>query len=99
MNNSVKQIEKYLELTVLASESKIQREVFGYNRTNSINSNKKYADLLRRGWCKGLYQRVWVSVPGVRSRVFYFKGTQQELEKLLASRNESVKSFIQKNEL
>ena len=99
MNNSVKQIEKYLESAVLASESRIQREVFGYDRANSIWSNKKYADLLRRGWNKDLYNRVEISVPGVRSRIFYYKGTQQELEKLLASRNETVATFVQKNEL
>jgi hypothetical protein len=99
MNNSVKQIEKYLELVVLASESRIQREVFNYYRSESTESNKKYADLLRRGWSKGLYQRIWVSVPGIRSNVFYYKGTRHELEKLLANRNKSIESFIQANEL
>jgi len=99
MNNSVKQIEKYLNLTVLASESKIQREVFGYNRTESFESNKKYADMLRRGWYKDLYKRVEVSVPGVRSRIFYYKGSVNEMQTLLANRGETVESFILKNEL
>jgi hypothetical protein len=99
MTNSVKQIEKYLELTVLASESKIQREVFGYNRTESFESNKKYADLLRRGWYKDLYERVEISVPGIRSRIFYYKGRKGEMETLLANQGETVESFILKNEI
>ena len=99
MNNSVKQIAKYLDSTLLASEGRIQREVFSYYRNRSTHSNKKYADLLRRGWSKGLYQRVWVSVPGVRSSVFYYKGTLSELKSMLERVGETLESFILKNEI
>jgi hypothetical protein len=99
MNNSVKQIAKYLDTAILASEGRIQREVFGYYRNESTDSNKKYADMLRRGWSKGYYTRVWVSVPGVRSKVFYYKGTLFELTFMLERNKETLESFILKNEL
>ena len=41
--NSVNQIVEFLDLTLLASEGQIQRKVFGYNRTHSCYSNKKYS--------------------------------------------------------
>ena len=77
--NSVNQIVEFLDLTVCASEGQIQREVFGYNRGVDFESNKKYADMLRRGLDKGLYKSFYMSVSGLRSRVFYYKGDEQDL--------------------
>jgi hypothetical protein len=78
--NSVKQIEEFLELTVIASEGQIQKEVFGYYRkSKGGDANKKYADMLRRGLDKGLYKSFYMSVSGLRSRVFYYKGDEQDL--------------------
>jgi len=96
--NSVKQIVDFLDLTVLASETRIQREVFGYDRNTSKDPNKKYADMLRRGWWKKLYQRVEIRVPGLKSRIFYFRGSVAEMENLIANKAGSVKAFLLEND-
>jgi hypothetical protein len=77
--NSVKQIVEFLDLTVIASERQIQKEVFGYYRGRTLESNKKYAEMLRRGVDKGLYKSFYMSVSGLRSKVFYYKGNEQDL--------------------
>ncbi len=56
--NSVKQIVDYLKQNNFQTESEIQENVFNYFRNETIESNKKYADLLRRGVQKGLISRV-----------------------------------------
>ena len=96
--NSVKQIVDFLDLTVLASETRIQREVFGYDRQTSRESNKKYTDMLRRGWGKKLYHRVELRVPGLKSRIFYFRGSVEEMKTLIANKAGSVKAFLLENE-
>jgi hypothetical protein len=96
--NSVNQIVDFLDLTVLASETRIQREVFGYDRNTSKDPNKKYADMLRRGWWKKLYQRIEIRVPGVNSRIFYFRGSVAEMENLIATRPGSIMGFLLENE-
>ncbi len=79
--NSVKQIVEFLDLTVIASEGEIQKKVFGYYRKSKGGEpNKKYADMLRRGVEKGLYKSFYMSVEGLRSRVFYYKGDVSELK-------------------
>jgi hypothetical protein len=57
--NSVKQIVDYLRQNNFQTESEIQENVFGYfrNAPGQLESNKKYADLLRRGVSKGLICR------------------------------------------
>ncbi len=42
---------------ILISESEIQEQVFDYYRNETWESNKKYADMLRRGLAKGYYKR------------------------------------------
>jgi hypothetical protein len=96
--NSVKQIVDFLDLTVLASETRIQREVFGYCRKTSKESNKKYTDMLRRGWRNDLFERVEIRVPGIAPRFFYFRGSVAEMEKLLVQRAGSIKAFLLQNE-
>ena len=96
--NSVKQIVDFLDLTVMASETRIQREVFGYDRSTSRESNKKYADILRRGCGRKLYHRVEIRVPGVKSRIFYFRGDVAEMQAMLAKRKGLVKAFLLENE-
>jgi hypothetical protein len=96
--NSVKQIVDFLDLTVLASETRIHREVFGYVRTPAAGSNKKYTDMLRRGLRKRLYSRVELRVPGLKSRIFYFRGSVEEMKDLIANKSGSVKAFLLKNE-
>ena len=56
--NSVKQVVKYLKKNNFQTESEIQENVWGYYRNETWLSNKKFADLLRRGLAKGLYYRV-----------------------------------------
>lgn len=55
---SVKEIVAFLQKNPYSSESEIQEQVFGYYRNSSFFSNKKYADMLRRGLAKGYYTRV-----------------------------------------
>jgi len=40
------------------TENEIHQTAFGYDRNNSFGSNKKYADMLRRGLAKGIIGRV-----------------------------------------
>jgi len=73
-SNSVKQIVEFLNEDVnfetnFATESEILENVFGYTR-GSGESNKKYADMLRRGLDKGLYHRIAYKTDG--SRFVYF---------------------------
>ena len=97
--NSVKQIVEFLDLTVIATEGQIQREVFGYYRkSKGGESNKKYADMLRRGLAKGLYNSFEMKVPGMKSRVFYFKGSESEMLKLCFTRLDELKQFALKQE-
>ena len=56
--NSVNQIVNYLKQNNFQTESEIQENVFDYFRNETIESNKKYADLLRRAVSKGLVHRV-----------------------------------------
>ena len=92
--NSVKQIVEFLNLTVCATEGQIQRMVFGYDRSSTYDSNKKYADMLRRGLDKGLYRRFAMDVPGMGSKVFYYTGDMMEMVKLQLSRDFELKLFV-----
>jgi len=56
--NSVNQVVEYLKKNNFQTESEIQENVWGYYRNETWLSNKKFADLLRRGLAKGLYYRV-----------------------------------------
>jgi hypothetical protein len=78
--NSVKSIIDYLSLTVFATEGMIQRDVFGYDRNSSSYSNKKYADMLRRALDKGTIKRFKTTYPGIKSRYFYYVGTEEEFK-------------------
>jgi hypothetical protein len=96
--NSVKQIEEYLKLTVCASENKIMRDVFGYDRNNTRESNKKYAEMLRRGLEKGLYKRFESKFNGVKPRIFYYIGTDLQFEMMIEYNHAEFFDFIMKNE-
>lgn len=58
--NSVNQIVEYLLKYPYEPENSINSNVFGYYRNSSYESNKKYAELLRRALRKGLIKRVKV---------------------------------------
>jgi len=74
--NSVKQIVQYLIENPFQTEAEIQENVFNYFRNETIESNKKYADLLRRGLQKGLYKRfLWKKKNDSRSLYRYYVPT------------------------
>lgn len=72
MANSVKEVVEYLKLHPMSTETEIQEDIWGYYRGSTWKSNKKYADLLRRGLEKGLYSRKYVFNPNSRAKFFYF---------------------------
>lgn len=71
MANSVKEVVEYLKRNPMSTETEIQERIWGYYRGSTRESNKKYADLLRRGLKKGLYSRVETE-NSRRSKFFYF---------------------------
>jgi hypothetical protein len=95
--NSVKSIVDYLNTTVVVSENKIMRDVFGYDRNNSYMSNKKYADMLRRGLYNGLIRRVEMpfKIPNTRAKYFYYVGNKNEI---FNSGVHQIAMFIMQNE-
>ena len=74
---SVKEIQSFLLNNPFSSESQIQEKVFGYFRNSSYESNKKYADMLRRGLAKGYYRRiVWKTNSDSRNLYRYYVPTR-----------------------
>jgi hypothetical protein len=70
---SVNEIVEFLKTTNHQTESQIQEKVFGYYRNYSYESNKKYADMLRRGLQKGLYKRIlWKRKSDSRALYYYY---------------------------
>ena len=56
---SVKEIIHFLVVNPFRTENEIQEKVFGYYRSGNFNSNKKYAEMLRRGMDKGMIKRIY----------------------------------------
>ena len=56
--NSINQIIDVLKWKQFLTENEIMFTAFGYDRNDSRASNKKYADMLRRGMAKGIIDRV-----------------------------------------
>jgi hypothetical protein len=70
---SVKEIVDFLKTTNYKTERQIQEQVFGYYRNSSYESNKKYADMLRRGLAKGLIKRLlWKKKSDSRNYYYYY---------------------------
>lgn len=69
-SNSIKQIVEYLSNNNFRTEAQIQLDVFDYDRHTSMYSNKKYADMLRRGVSKGIIKRVKVDL-GKTKFIYY----------------------------
>ena len=68
--NTVSDIVSYLKKSNFKSESEIQLGCWGYDRSSSRESNKKYAELLRRAWRKGLIDRT--EVEGKKHKFVYY---------------------------
>ena len=89
-NNSVHQMVEVLKRIGPMTENEIHQTAFGYDRNNSFGSNKKYADMLRRGMRKGLIRRVEMAHNGVnltrlntkptRARFIYYTTRTPEVE-------------------
>ena len=56
-NNSVQQMVACLSVNGAMPETQLLEDTFGYIRSCMISSNKKYADMLRRGLKKGIIKR------------------------------------------
>ena len=56
-NNSVRQMVACLKVNGAMPETQLLEDTFGYIRSCTIYSNKKYADMLRRGVKKGIITR------------------------------------------
>lgn len=70
-NNSVKDIVNHLtNVQNFLTETQILEDVFCYRRGPYQDSNKKYADMLRRGVAKGIILRADVKLG--RSRYVYY---------------------------
>ena len=73
--NSVQDMVEVLKVHGTLSEKEISTKAFGYTRGASFGSNKKYADMLRRGIKKGLIDRIeWPSnaIKYGRDKFIYF---------------------------
>ena len=70
-NNSVHEIVDTLKKLGPMTETEVFKATFGYDRNNSMESNKKYADMLRRGMKKGIIDRVECEGLGKAKFVYY----------------------------
>ena len=66
-NNSVRQMVACLSVNGAMPETLLLENTFGYIRSCMISSNKKYADMLRRGLKKGIIKRQKVDSEFARS--------------------------------
>ena len=57
-NNSVHEMVEVLKRIGPMTENEIHQAAFGYDRNTTWHSNKKYADMLRRGLKKGIIGRM-----------------------------------------
>ena len=74
-SNSVHNMVDVLKTVGPMTENEISKAAFGYDRNSSDESNKKYADMLRRGMKKGIIDRMeWPSnaIKHGRSKFIYF---------------------------
>ena len=93
--NSVKTIVKVLQEVGPMTENEITKTAFGYDRNASYGSNKKYADMLRRGMKKGIIDRI---EPAINSRAkFLYFATKEiqvpcsaELDMQMANESENI---------
>ena len=89
--NSVKQMVSVLKQFGPMTENEITQTAFSYDRNNSYGeSNKKYADMLRRGIKKGIIARVEmepnainltrINTKPTRAKFIYFATREIEVE-------------------
>ena len=81
--NSVIEMVDVLKRIGPMTETEIHKAAFGYDRNRDGGSNKKYADMLRRGMKKGLIDRIeWPSnaIYYGRAKFIYFATRQSITE-------------------
>lgn len=69
--NSQHEIVQYLQDNPFMSETEIQQDVWGYYRCSSSESNKKYADILRRALYSRKIARVRMKIHGIDNRMVF----------------------------
>ena len=82
-NNSVHEMVDVLKRIGPMTETEIHKAAFGYDRNRDGGSNKKYADMLRRGMKKGFIDRIeWPSnaIYYGRSKFIYYATRTPEVE-------------------
>jgi hypothetical protein len=80
--NSVQDMVEVLKIHGTLSENEINTKAFGYTRGASFGSNKKYADMLRRGMKKGIIGRIGFpdnALKHGRTKFIYF-ATKPEIQ-------------------
>ena len=80
--NSVQDMVEVLKVYGPMSENQISTKAFGYTRGASFGSNKKYADMLRRGMKKGIIGRIGFpdnALKHGRTKFIYF-ATKPEIQ-------------------
>ena len=78
-NNSVKQMVKVLKEYGPLTENGVNKAAFGYDRNTSYGSNKKYADMLRRGMQKGIIARIEADTNSRAKFLYYATRTKEEI--------------------
>jgi hypothetical protein len=69
--NSQYEIVQYLQDNPCRTESEIQQDVWNYYRRSDMESNKKYADMLRRALFSGKIRRVRMKIHGIDNRMMF----------------------------
>ena len=69
--NSQQDIVDYLKTTRFMTESEIQEDVWGYKRGESRESNKKYAEILRRALQSKKIKRIRMKIHGIDKRMVF----------------------------
>ena len=77
--NSVKTMVKVLKEQGPMTETQLHNAAFGYDRNNNwLESNIKYAKMLRRGMEKGIIDRIEPAMKG-RAKFLYFATKEIEV--------------------
>tara|TARA_R100001163_G_scaffold50544_1_gene38007 strand:- start:165 stop:461 length:297 start_codon:yes stop_codon:yes gene_type:complete len=94
--NSVKTMVKVLKDQGPMTETQLHNAAFGYDRNNNwLESNIKYAKMLRRGMKKGIIDRIEPAMKG-RAKFLYFATKEievpcsAELDMQMANESENI---------
>jgi|TARA_B110000908_G_scaffold124612_1_gene146092 hypothetical protein len=95
--NSVQDMVEVLKVHGTLSEKEISTKAFGYTRGASFGSNKKYADMLRRGMKKGIIGRIGFpdnALKHGRTKFIYFATKPTQIECSITQDNEWANESI-----